>query len=142
VGSTGELEEKVAAIIAHNNMEEQCVVTSFKQSALLRIKKYDENILTGYIYGFGYSNRMNYEAMDVLSIDYRYVTREIVTGAHKKGIAVYAWTVNSRRDMRRMKAIGVDNIITDKVSLAKETMYEKSGNEIADIWKYIIKSYK
>jgi glycerophosphoryl diester phosphodiesterase len=142
VDNSGELEEKVAALIADNNMEEQCVVTSFKQKSLIRIKKYDENILTGYIYGFGYSNRMNYEAMDVLSIDYRYVTREVVTGAHKKGIAVYVWTVNSRRDMRRMKAIGVDNIITDKVSLAKETMYEKSGNEIADIWKYIIKSYK
>lgn len=40
--------------------------------------------MTGYIYSFGYSNRTNYEAMDVLSIDARYLTRQVVTGAHKR----------------------------------------------------------
>ena len=135
--SYAELEAKVAQELKENNMEEQCIVTSFKQRSLVRIKKDDPDIVTGYIYSFGYSNRTNYEAMDVLSIDARYLTRQVVTGAHKKGIMVCAWTVNTSSEMRRMMAIGVDNIITDRVPLAKRTLKHKDSNAVSDMVKYI-----
>ena len=77
VRNDGELEKKVAELLRENHMEEQCIVTSFKQRSLVRIKKDDPDIVTGYIYSFGYSNRTNYEAMDVLSIDARYLTRQV-----------------------------------------------------------------
>lgn len=137
VRNDGELEAKVAQVLKENNMEEQCIVTSFKQRSLVRIKKDDPDIVTGYIYSFGYSNRTNYEAMDVLSIDARYLTRQVVTGAHKKGIMVCAWTVNTSSEMRRMMAIGVDNIITDRVPLAKRTLKHKDSNAVSDMVKYI-----
>ena len=137
VRNDGELEAKVAQELKENNMEEQCIVTSFKQRSLVRIKKDDPDIVTGYIYSFGYSNRTNYEAMDVLSIDARYLTRQVVTGAHKKGIMVCAWTVNTSSEMRRMMAIGVDNIITDRVPLAKRTLKHKDSNAVSDMVKYI-----
>lgn len=92
VRNDGELEAKVAQMLKENNMEEQCIVTSFKQRSLVRIKKDDPDIVTGYIYSFGYSNRTNYEAMDVLSIDARYLTRQVVTGAHKKVL----WSAHGR----------------------------------------------
>ncbi len=137
VRNDGELEKKVAELLRENHMEEQCIVTSFKQRSLVRIKKDDPDIVTGYIYSFGYSNRTNYEAMDVLSIDARYLTRQVVTGAHKKGIMVCAWTVNTSSEMRRMMAIGVDNIITDRVPLAKRTLKHKDSNAVSDMVKYI-----
>ena len=137
VRNDGELEKKVAELLRENHMEEQCIVTSFKQRSLVRIKKDDPDIVTGYIYSFGYSNRTNYEAMDVLSIDARYLTRQVVAGAHKKGIMVCAWTVNTSSEMRRMMAIGVDNIITDRVPLAKRTLKHKDSNAVSDMVKYI-----
>lgn len=39
-------------MLKENNMEEQCIVTSFKQRSLVRIKKDDPDIVTGYIYSF------------------------------------------------------------------------------------------
>lgn len=141
VGNTGELEELVAQMITEKGMEEQCVVTSFRQNSLLLVKAYNPNIVTGYIYSFGYSNTINYEAMDILSIDARYLTNSVLTGAHEKGITVYAWTVNSEREMRRVLAIGVDNIITDNIPLARHTMYEESNHAVMDIWKYVISLY-
>lgn len=141
VDTSGELEEKVAQIITERDMEDQCVVTSFKQNSLIAIKRYNPDILTGYIYNFGYSNTINYEAMDILSIDARYLSHSILTGAHEKGITVYVWTVNSEREMRRVLAIGADNIITDNIPLARRTMYKKSKHPMMDIWKYVISLY-
>ena len=138
VTNDGELEEKVAALITEKNMEEQCVVTSFKQKSLVRIKEYNSDIVTGYIYTFGYSNNTDYEAMDILSIDAKYLDSQVVEGAHKKGITVYAWTVNTKSEIRRMAAIGVDNIITDNVTLTKEILYDKNSNQISDIIKYVL----
>ncbi len=137
VRNDGVLEEKVAELITDNRMEEQCIVTSFKQKSLVRIKNYNPDIVTGYIYSFGYSNRTDYEAMDVLSIDARYLTSQVVAGAHKKGIVVCAWTVNNSSEMRRMMSIGVDNIITDRVAQAKRILTNKQSNAMSDILKYI-----
>ncbi|MGN0394169.1 MAG: glycerophosphodiester phosphodiesterase [Coprococcus sp.] len=139
--SSGALEEAVAKLITEYNMESQCIVTSFNQRSLLKMKSMNKGIVTGYIYTFGYSNNIEYKGIDVLSISSKYLTRDVVAGAHRKGIIVAAWTVNTSSEMRRMVAIGVDNIITDNIPLAKKTIYKKSENELKDVWKYIASIY-
>ncbi len=134
---SGDLETAVAKLITDNNMENQCIITSFNQRSIMMIKNENPDIVTGYIYTFGYSNNIEYRYMDVLSISSRYLTRDVVTGAHRKGIIVAAWTVNNVQEMRRMVAIGVDNIITDNTPLAKRVIYERKQDGFADIWKYI-----
>ena len=37
----------------------------------------------------------------------------LIASAHRCGVAVVPWTVNRRRDMRRLERLGVDGIITD-----------------------------
>jgi glycerophosphoryl diester phosphodiesterase len=41
------------------------------------------------------------------------VTPEVVAAVHERGGHVYAWTVNTRRGIERMRALGVDGVITD-----------------------------
>ena len=41
------------------------------------------------------------------------VTPELVAAGHERDGRVYAWTVNSRRGIERMRALGVDGVITD-----------------------------
>lgn len=135
--NSGNLETAVAKLITDNDMENQCIITSFNQRSIMTIKNENPDIVTGYIYTFGYSNNIEYRYMDVLSISSRYLTRDVVTGAHRKGIIVAAWTVNNVQEMRRMVAIGVDNIITDNTPLAKRVIYERKQDGFADIWKYI-----
>jgi glycerophosphoryl diester phosphodiesterase len=141
VNGSGELEDTVAEIITEYNMESQCVVTSFNEHSLLRVKAFNPDIVTGYIYTVGYDNDRDYEAMDVLSIDSRYLSKALVTGAHEKGIRVFAWTVNDKSEMRRMIALGVDSIITDRPVLAQQIIYEKAGGGLNDIWKFILNYY-
>jgi glycerophosphoryl diester phosphodiesterase len=49
------------------------------------------------------------------------VTPELVDAVHERGGRVYAWTVNSRRGIERMRSLGADGVITDDPRLFHET---------------------
>jgi glycerophosphoryl diester phosphodiesterase len=48
------------------------------------------------------------------------VTPELVKACHKKGMKIIPWTVNTLEDMKRLKAMGVDGIITDYANYFSE----------------------
>lgn len=50
------------------------------------------------------------------------VTRRFVAAAHRAGIPVKVWTVNGAEDMRRLVAIGVDALITDRPDVARSVV--------------------
>jgi glycerophosphoryl diester phosphodiesterase len=52
-----------------------------------------------------------------ISVSYRKVSREIVDQAHRAGVEVWVWTVNTEDTAQEMAALGVDAIKTDKPSL-------------------------
>lgn len=47
----------------------------------------------------------------------RMVTQEFVTKAHEKNLKVISWTVNTAEEISRLKALGVDGIISDYPNL-------------------------
>jgi glycerophosphoryl diester phosphodiesterase len=50
------------------------------------------------------------------------VTRRSVRTFHAAGIEVHVWTVNDPDDMRRLVALGVDGIVTDRCDVALRTL--------------------
>lgn len=56
------------------------------------------------------------------------VTPRFIATAHTLGLAVHVWTINDADEMRELIDMGVDGIITDRPSLAKEIL---TG---ADLW--------
>ena len=46
------------------------------------------------------------------------LTSDLVAEAHDLGLLVLAWTVNDPDAMRRLRAWGVDGLITDRPDLA------------------------
>lgn len=50
---------------------------------------------------------------EMYSPSYNLVTKELVDACHARGMKIIPWTVNTIDDMKRMKALGVDGIITD-----------------------------
>ncbi|MCT9820182.1 glycerophosphodiester phosphodiesterase family protein [Microbacterium sp. W1N] len=48
----------------------------------------------------------------------RVVTRRFVATAHAAGVEVHVWTVNDADAMRRLLAMGVDGLVTDRADLA------------------------
>lgn len=63
-------------------------------------------------------------AMQIPSEQYgvRLATAELVTAAHRHGIAVHFWTINDRAEMEYLIDIGADGIITDYPHRLKEVL--------------------
>jgi glycerophosphoryl diester phosphodiesterase len=48
----------------------------------------------------------------------RIVSRRFVRAARRAGLVVHVWTVNTADDIARLKAWGVDGVITDRPDVA------------------------
>lgn len=114
------VEEKVAALIEEYGIENKCCVTSFSYDSLKLIKQYDPDIKTGLIMSIATGNFYTLEAADAFSIKSTFISAQVVSSAHQQGKEIYAWTVNSTGEMRRMLNVNADHIITDRPELLME----------------------
>ncbi len=60
----------------------------------------------------------------IYSPHYSLVTPELVADTRRQGIKLIVWTVNTLEEMKRMKAMGVDGIITDYPNLKPALLSE------------------
>lgn len=51
---------------------------------------------------------------------YSLVTSELLKQCHQKNIRVIPWTVNTKKEIEQLKALGADGIITDYPNLFNE----------------------
>lgn len=123
-----DLEERVVALIQKYELQSQCVVQSTDLSSLIKVKDMDDSIITGLILMGAYGEFEESSKVDFFSIRSTFVNKNMVESAHKNGKAVYAWTVNTKNEIRRMKVLKVDNIITDRPILARELLYQDDFN--------------
>lgn len=70
------------------------------------IDETDKRSLDEQVYALGFNP-------DIYSPAYKLVTRKLVDNCHKRNIRVVPWTVNTRKEIDNLKAMGVDGIITD-----------------------------
>lgn len=61
---------------------------------------------------------------DVYSPDYRLVDAALLEEAHRRGMQVIPWTINTLEEMQRLKALGVDGVITDYPNLGVRLLDE------------------
>jgi glycerophosphoryl diester phosphodiesterase len=133
------LEEKVAALIEEYEMQWQCVISSTSLTALEHIKKLNPDIRTGYITYQIYRGYLTNDNIDFFSVRSNLITKTVSSEIHKAGKEIHVWTVNNRSELERMKLLGVDNIITDDPSYAKEVLYqEDSGRFFLTLAKIVI----
>lgn len=128
-GDVESMAEQLAALIDQYDYDHQCIVSSTNYSFLLKLKELDEDIRTGYILSAVYGNFYEKKQIDFFSIRHNFINKNIVTKVHAAGKEVHAWTVNSIRELERMKSVGVDCIITDNPSLAAEVIYRDDTND-------------
>ncbi len=124
-GDSPELAEAVVKLIEDYGLEKRCVVTSDSYDLLVLVKKSNRTIKTGYIMSLVYGEIFGYDAVDFYSIKSESVTEQLVKSAHAKGKEIHAWTVNKYYEIKRMQAMGVDNIITDCPAYVREVLQKK-----------------
>jgi glycerophosphoryl diester phosphodiesterase len=54
----------------------------------------------------------------------RIVSPRLIEAAHRHDVEVHVWTVNEAADMRRLLAMGVDGLVTDRADLALSIVCE------------------
>ena len=59
----------------------------------------------------------------IYSPDYRLVDADLVREAHERGMHVIPWTVNTLEEMQRLKALGVNGLITDYPDVGGALLY-------------------
>lgn len=134
-GHETDFEKKVIDIINELEFREECVITSQVYEVLERVKEYDKEIETVYVMSLAYGDIAPLEAADNFSIEATSVTKKLVKRIHKKGKKLYAWTVNTEENIRKMIDLNVDNIITDDVTLAKKIIDSSKNANLID--KYV-----
>jgi glycerophosphoryl diester phosphodiesterase len=106
---------KVARLIRESGLADRSLLTSFNPFALLAIRLLVPELLTGFVLE---DQRMlsfvNLTHPDCLHPRADLVTPDLLRFAQERGLAVNAWTVNSKPAINWLLKNGVDGIITDR----------------------------
>lgn len=141
-GHETDFEKTVVDIVTEHDFLEQCVITSQVYHVLENVKDYNPDAVTVYVMSLAYGDITALEAADHFSVEAANVTESLVTKVHGEGKQLYAWTVNTETSIRKMVELNVDNVITDNVMLAKETIYaEKTSDLISEYIKLLEKIF-
>jgi len=146
-----DLAEKVISLIYEHKASERVIIGSFHDRVLQIIRKKAPEIITGFgsseakrfvfihklrlgaVYrGDGdalllpeFSDTENPEYRKDGGNGFRVITKKLIKDAHRKGIPVYTWTINSEENMKRLIQWGIDGIITDFPDRLKAVMQEE-----------------
>jgi len=112
-------EKKVIALIKRQKFHGRAIIVSFHEEALSEIRKLDSKIETGLIYARHknpIASALKLKAQYLVAL-YRFTHTKNVEDAHKKNLKVIVWTVNTKEEIKKFRAKGVDGIASDKPDL-------------------------
>ena len=114
------LKQPLSCFVPRNDisiMEASFYISSFDPFFLKLLKKEMPKVSIAFLTENKLSLELNLKRLgfkpDFYSPYYRFLTHKMVNQAHRLGIKVVTWTVNSERDATILKKMGVDGIITD-----------------------------
>ena len=101
----------------HGWNEEQFLVSSVSKKELKLFKKLMPNIKIGTIisrktYLTTLSNAIRLNA-DFVVLELNHIYERQIKKAHRKGIKVYIFTINTKKELEKVKQLGIDGIFTD-----------------------------
>lgn len=132
------LAKNTVRLIEKYNMVNDCVITSFSESALKAVKTYNQEIKVGYILSAAYGDFYDMKNVDFFSVNAAFLSKRTIDAIHNAGKQVYAWTVNNKESIKNLTNKGVDGVITDNPVLARETIYSRDTSEtIINMIRYV-----
>lgn len=117
-----ELIRLVMDVVRSKDIDNRFYIQSFDIRQIQEVHKSYPGVITGFLT----SNREASLAEnlknigftpDIYSPNYKLATAALVDSAHAHGMKFVPWTVNTLEEMKAMKAMGVDGIITDYPNL-------------------------
>jgi glycerophosphoryl diester phosphodiesterase len=123
-----DLEREVVHLIEEEGMADRVLVSSFSPRSLRRVQRLNSHILLGVLYSrpvfLPSMLRWLGLSYDALHPPYPLVNTRTFTRARRQGKQVNVWTVNDAIEMRRMRDLGVDGIITNYPDVLSRVLAE------------------
>ncbi len=113
-----ETPEPVNELILKNDIQNQVVITSFKDYLLKEIKKINPDLKVGLLFRVDKVMLKIWDLANTVPLDFlapfsELVTREFINKAHSLRKSVYAYRVNNKELGNKLISMGVDAIGTD-----------------------------
>lgn len=114
--------EAVHALVTRHRIERAVTLLAFDHAIIQQVKSLTPRLHTaatfaipgrGHLTARAIINAVERAEADEAALHYGLATRRMVTALHERGISVAVWTVNSKLIMRRMRAVGVDAMMTN-----------------------------
>jgi glycerophosphoryl diester phosphodiesterase len=120
-----DIQEKVANLVTKHGYADHVLVSSFMHDQLSRVKKVAPGIkIAALIPDLAPKILMSVAAkltaIDAINPAHKGCTPAFMESAKKKGLAVYAWTVDDVNDAKKLASLGVAGIITTRRDLMIE----------------------
>ena len=114
-----EFVELLMAVIIEKQLQERVIIQSFDFRTLKYLHEKYPAIKTSMLIEDsdvndfeGQLNRLGYTP-EIYSPNHTLVNEELVKQCHDKGMKIIPWTVNDKKQINKLKKMGVDGIITD-----------------------------
>ncbi|GGG14195.1 glycerophosphoryl diester phosphodiesterase [Pontibacter amylolyticus] len=111
-------------VIEAKGIAEWVIIQSFDVRTLQVLHRRYPHIKTSLLVENVKGLNKNLEALgflpDIYSPYYRLVTPKLIKDCHEKGMKVVPWTINELQEMKRLKEMGVDGLISDYPNLYRE----------------------
>jgi len=134
------MEQAVANLIQQAGAQARVLVVASNSDVIERFRALMPEVATGAseseVRSFFYAQTLRVSALyrptaDALQVPENFgniqvLSPHFVQAAHARDVAVHAWTINDAESMRRLLAMGVDGIITDRPDLALEVLGRKT----------------
>ena len=112
----------VMDVVNSKDIDNRFYIQSFDIRQIQEVHKNYPGVVTGFLTS---NKEMSLEENlknigfipDIYSPHYKLATRELVEACHAKGMKFVPWTVNTAHEMKALKEMGVDGIITDYPNL-------------------------
>ncbi len=113
------LEEQTLETIHAKKLEKNVIIASFLEETLEKTRELDKSIETGLIYAkhpHPEKTAIELKANYLISF-YRFTHTAKIEKAHKNGLKVIVWTIDTKEEAEQYKKKGVDGIASDKPDL-------------------------
>lgn len=104
--------KEIARLIKKYDVEESVSVQSFNHEFLKMMRKQNEEIKIGQIL-YLYAGSLSNLDVDFYTVRETMLTKRFIQHARKENRKIWVWTVNSKRNTKKVLSYDIDGIITD-----------------------------
>ena len=120
------IENKVAEVLRHYGIEYKTIISSFNPLVMRRLKKIDNQLLTGFLIDKNFNVRRSeilltkFSGAKAIHLEKSLANEAFIKKVQALGFYCIVWGENDPAGMERLTNVGVEAIITDKPDLLKD----------------------